>query len=273
MSDKFSAVLSVYDNDNEDHFNIAVKSLLNQTLQPSEIVIVVDGPVSAGIDKVLQEISSNEIVKIIKLPKNVGRGAARHTAISATENDLVAIMDADDICVEDRFEKQVKAMNTSEVDILGGYIEEFRNEPGDLKKTRPVQVSHDKIIQFSKWKQPVNHVTMMFRKHVYFEIGGYKPYKMLEDFDLFHRLIKHGAKFQNIPENLVFVRIPENYISKRTGARYAREERMILREMYKSGHINLVQFLFNTLARSLVRALPYSLVDKIYNNILRKKDG
>lgn len=272
MPAKLTAIISVYKNDDPNYFNDAVNSLLGQTLLPDEILIIVDGPVGDQIKKQLNEFSKYEVVKVKMLDKNVGRGKARHIAISAAKNDYIAMMDADDISKSDRFEKQMAKISESNADIVGSYIEEFEETPGDKKIIRKVPVTHDQIMKFAKWKQPMNHVTILFKKQAYLSTGGYRGFKMLEDFELFHRMILNGMKFVNIPEVLVYVRFSEKNQSKRSGLSYFKEEYQVLKEMKQSGHMNAVQFILSCFIRLTTRMMPLSLANKFYTYILRNRD-
>ena len=106
---KFSVSMCVYGGDNARWFETAIESVLNQTLVPNEIVLVVDGPVPDDLDGVIRKFEESELFKVIRLETNQGHGIARKTGLDNCTNELVAIMDADDICAPTRFEKQIKA--------------------------------------------------------------------------------------------------------------------------------------------------------------------
>ncbi|MEX2411722.1 MAG: glycosyltransferase [Candidatus Paceibacterota bacterium] len=272
MSPKLSTIISVYKNDDPEYFSEAVQSLLDQTLLPDEILITVDGPVGKGIEKVLNSFAEYDVINIHKLPENVGRGKARHIAITSAKFEYIAMMDADDISKKDRFEKQMKKIRDSDADIIGSYIEEFEKFPGDTKIIRKVPITHEQIMKFAKWKQPMNHVTILFKRQAYLGTGGYRGFRMLEDFELFHRMILSGMRFANIPEVLVYVRFAEENQSKRSGMRYFKEEYQILKEMRKSGHMNSIQFMFSFLIRLITRIMPLGIANKFYKYILRYRD-
>ena len=95
MNLSFSVSMCVYGGDNAEWFSQAVNSVLNQTVQPDEIVLVVDGPVPEDLDRMICEYESNPIFHVIRFKENKGHGEARRAGLSQCKNELVAIMDAD----------------------------------------------------------------------------------------------------------------------------------------------------------------------------------
>jgi glycosyltransferase involved in cell wall biosynthesis len=68
-------------------------------------------------------------VKILRLERNLGPGLSRDHAIRASKHNIVAIMDADDLCSFNRFERQLHELTINGVDVVGGFIEEFNIIP------------------------------------------------------------------------------------------------------------------------------------------------
>ena len=123
---KFSVSMCVYGRDNPEWFNDAVESVLNQSARPSEVVLVVDGPVPKELDFIIKKYEENELFHIIRFAENQGHGNARRAGLAACSNELVAIMDADDISHSTRFERQLTEFSLhSDVDVVGGNITEF----------------------------------------------------------------------------------------------------------------------------------------------------
>lgn len=121
MKTKFSVCMSVYKNDNTADFKTAVYSIFNQTCRPDEIVLVIDGPVSEDMYETIDVLKKKTgIMKVIQLEKNMGHAIARQTGLEAARNELCAVMDADDLAVPNRFEKQLKAFEEHpEVSVVG----------------------------------------------------------------------------------------------------------------------------------------------------------
>ena len=65
--------MSVYHGDNAEHFRLALDSILDQTLVPDEIVLVVDGPINSDINEVIDDYSNRTIpFRVIRMKKNMG---------------------------------------------------------------------------------------------------------------------------------------------------------------------------------------------------------
>ena len=120
----FSVSMCVYGGDNPAWFAAAVDSVVNQTVAPDEIVIVVDGPVPPELDAVIGGYEQQPLFKVIRMAENRGHGEARRIGLQHCTCDLIALMDADDISRPDRFEKQLAAFDEG-VAIVGGQITEF----------------------------------------------------------------------------------------------------------------------------------------------------
>ncbi|MEW6165074.1 MAG: glycosyltransferase [Pseudomonadota bacterium] len=260
----FSVVMSVYHADNPDFFLQAVDSVLSQTIPPRELIVSVDGPVTPGIEAALSEIEKLPVTRLLRLPENQGPGGARHTAILSARHEIVAIMDADDISLPDRFEQQLGHLESSGADVVGGFIEEFEKVPGDLRRIRRVPLTHGDISRFGKWRQPMNHVTIMFRREAYMRAGGYQALRSIEDYDLYYRLCMTGAKFANIRNVLVFVRGGTSILNRRRGLLYLRRELALIRRMRQSGFLTAWQWVANSSVRIAIRSLPSPLVSLIY---------
>ena len=113
MGNEFSVLMLVYAGDRPDQFDAALRSITAQTLPPAEIVLVVDGPVPEGTDAVIRKYqeelaSSGTEFRIIRSEKNLGCGGAKRLGFGQCTYPLIAMMDADDLSVPDRFEKQMQ---------------------------------------------------------------------------------------------------------------------------------------------------------------------
>jgi glycosyltransferase involved in cell wall biosynthesis len=267
--EKFSVVISVYRNDNAECFNLAMNSLLDQTVPPDEIVLVVDGPVSSSIKLAISNITKLEKIKTIWLKENVGLAKSRRVAIENTKHNLVAVMDSDDISSRCRFENQLLAFKKYSCDVVGGNIEEFVNTVGDLGRQRVVPRGHDAIVNLSRWRNPINHVTLMFRKDSYLRVGGYSKVRHSEDWDLIVRMILDNAKIINLSKILVYVQAGVKMIERRRRWTTILGDFKLFKIFYDIGHISLVTLLINVLGRLILRLLPARVTSLVYEYFLR----
>jgi len=269
----FSVLMSVYKNDNPEHFKLALESIINQTIKPEEIVLVVDGPVPDTIEEVIKLYEGNSCLKVLRLPENVGHGNARKIGLEKCSNELVALMDADDICVTDRFEKQIKCFQEdSSLSVVGGNIKEFINSVENIVGIREVPQNDTDIKKYLKRRCPFNHVTVMFRKTKVEEAGGYIDWYCDEDYYLWIRMYQNNAKFMNLKDVLVYVRVGNDMYKRRGGWKYFRSEAKLQKYMFDQGIIELPTFINNILVRFVVQVLlPNNIRKLVYKKFARKK--
>lgn len=115
-----SVIIPTYNREN--FIKKCLESVLEQTYQPMEIIIVDDGSTDRTLDKV-REINSS-IIKIVALEKNCGAQAARNRGIKEAKGDWIAFLDSDDLWLRDKLEKQKKCVEQSGrlVCMGGGYV-------------------------------------------------------------------------------------------------------------------------------------------------------
>ena len=118
----------------------------------------------------------------------------------------------------------------------------------------------------------MNHVTIMFRKSAYMAVGGYKAIRYVEDYDLFYRMMISGARFENVPENLVYVRCGKEVLGRRVGLSYFRSELLLFNIMRRDKFINNTQWMLNVCIRVFARTMPRFLLGYVYKIFLRSED-
>ena len=181
---KFSVLMSVYKKENAEYFKQAMDSVINQTLAPEQIVLVRDGEVPELLQQTIDEYLEKfpELFTYVPLEQNGGLGNALNFGLNYCRNELVARMDTDDICVPDRFEKQVAFFKENpEIDIVGGNIAEFSESIEKIIDYRVVPKTQDEISKRIKTRSPLNHVTVMFKKTAVLNAGNYQPFHFVED--------------------------------------------------------------------------------------------
>lgn len=271
---KISVLMSVYKNDIAQNVKTAVESIINQTFRPSQVVIVVDGPVPDETTKTLEELKElYSEVEIYPLEQNVGLGNALKEGMTHCGNEIVARMDSDDIAVEDRFEKQIKKFEEdSELSIVGSNIAEFIGDKDNVVSIRSVPEKHEDICKYLKKRCPFNHMTVMFKKSEVEKAGGYLHWFYNEDSYLWARMYLAGCKFANIPENLVYARINEATFQRRGGYKYYKSERDLFKFMYKNKIIGWGEYQKAKAIRFVIQVLmPNSVRKYVFLKMMRKK--
>lgn len=271
---EFSVLMSLYHKENPDFLQEALESLVTQTLRPTEIVIVKDGPLPSSLEIVLESYAERypQLFRFLQLPKNMGLGLALQHGVNQCHYPLIARMDSDDVCNEQRFEKQVSYMyEHPQVDAVGSWIYEFQDFWQQSEYIREVPLIANEIKTYSKKRNPLNHMTVVFRKESVLQVGNYLPFLWNEDYYLWVRLLHHGYTIENIGEPLVFARANQDLFRRRGGFAYMLEEYKLQRELYNMRFINGKEFIQNMFIRGLVRVVPNALREFIYKSFLRQK--
>lgn len=113
MNNKYSVLMSVYYKENPEWLDIAIKSMMEQTIVTDDFVIIKDGKLTQELDTVLEKYEEKypEIFNIIQLENNVGLGPALKIGVENCKNELIARMDSDDYSIQTRCEKQLQVFN------------------------------------------------------------------------------------------------------------------------------------------------------------------
>lgn len=270
----FSVLMSLYFKENTDCLCASLVSIFKQTQIPNEVILVEDGPLTDELYSVLNEYERKYTqLKRIKLSQNGGLGKALNAGLKHCSNDLVARMDTDDIALPDRFEKQIKFMSEHpEVDISSGWLIEFNGTIDNRLSLKKVPESHKEISEYLKYRNPLNHPAVIFKKSAVEKAGGYQHFPLFEDWYLWARMMKSGAIFANIQEPLVYFRTSPEMYKRRGGVEYAKNSAKFQFKLFDLGVISLFQALKSSLIRGGVYLLPNNLRSFVYSKFLRSKD-
>jgi len=271
----FSVLSSIYYKESPAHFNACMESIWDaQTLRPTEIILIEDGPLTPELDEVIEQWQ-NKLVDTLcvkKLEKNVGLGKALNEGLKHCTNEWVFRMDTDDICTPDRFSKQVAFIKENpDVVLFGGQILEFNQDVSDAHVLKAVPENHNEIKAFAQNRCPFNHMTVAYKKSVIIEVGGYQHHLFMEDYNLWLRVIGAGYKVANLPDVILFARVGNGMHARRKGLEYIKSEKQLLNLKTELKIQNPIHANILFLIRSTFRLMPSSLLGKIYNTFLRKK--
>lgn len=272
-SSKYSVLMSLYYKENPKYFIQSIESMINQTQKPDEIVIVKDGLLTEDLEQVIN-VYKNKLgnnLKIIPLEKNMGFGLALAEGIKNCSNEFIARMDTDDISVLTRCEEQIKYMkNNPQVGMVGCIVDEFVDVTSNVVAHRILPENHNEIIQFSKKRVPIAHPSVIYRKSDVLACGNYRHRYLVEDYDLFVRLLKHGVQAYNIQKPLVYMRVSDDFFMRRGGIHYLKSLLKFNIELYEMRWFSIKDFLIRSSANVCVCLMPNRLRDLFYKKILRK---
>lgn len=268
---KFSVLMSVYKNDKPEYIKVAVDSLLNQTVLPSQIVIIEDGKVSNDLDNLLENYAKeNKIIEIHKREQNIGLGLTLNEGLNYCKYDYVARMDADDYSKPTRFEKEIAYIKKHpEVDVVGCLIEEYDEQLNNKLATRTVPEKDEDIKKYMKKRNGINHVTVIYKKDSVLKAGSYEDCPYFEDYYLWCKMIKKGCKFYNIQEELMKIRAGFDMAKRRGGLSYSKHIINFEKKIRSLGIISRADYIINLAIRLTVAIMPNSLRTFLYKKQLR----
>lgn len=269
---QFSVLMSVYYKEKAEYLNLSLESIINQTLKPTEIVLVQDGKLTKELYTVIENYKQKypDILKTYALKENQGLGKALNYGLQKCSNELIARMDTDDIAEPNRFEMQIQEFrNDNKLALCGGQIAEFADNPKEITSYRQVPIKQEEILKFAKKRNPFNHVTVMFKKQVVQNVGGYQHMPYFEDYWLWARMLEAGCKAKNVNAVLVKVRAGQGMIARRGGFEYIKDILRFENNMLKINYINILAYLKIIILRILISLISPDLRKVFYNKFLR----
>ena len=200
-----SVVLPVYNV--APYIKEAIDSILNQTIQDFEIIVIDD----CSTDKTIEIVNSykDDRIKIIAKDKNKGLIDSLNIGFKAAKGKYIARMDGDDISDSKRFEKQLQILeNNPEIKVCGSWLQAFGNDDKIIKHKE----KHEQILVNMMAHCSMSLGSVMLDR-VWVE-GEYfdENKKHVEDYDFWSKVIWKG-KFHNIQEVLYHYRIHTNQVS------------------------------------------------------------
>lgn len=204
-----SVIMPVY---NESlYIKDAIKSILNQSYQDFELIIIDDASTDNTVD-LINQFNDDRII-LIQKKNNTGYTDSLNLGIEKCSGRYIARMDGDDICHEDRFKMQFEFLDNNLDYILCG--SQFKRIDGQSSFILPAE--NDEIKAMLLRGNQFIHPSVMIRKSVLIEnnLRYNKEREPAEDYDLWVRLMPYG-KFNNLIKPLVTYRIHAGQISQRS---------------------------------------------------------
>lgn len=265
---KYSVLMSLYKKENPEYLRLAIDSMLNQTVEPDEIVLVEDGPLTDELYAVLNEYP---MLHRIKNETNLGLGLALNVGLKECRNELVARMDTDDCSKPERCEKQLaRFLEKPYLAIVGSYIDEFVGNPSNVISQRIVPITSEEIYNFAKKRSAFNHPAVMYSKTAVLASDGYTNLKRNQDVDLFGRMQFDGYKAENIDEALLWFRSSDELAKRRKSWENTWSYIATIRKFWKMGYSSFTDYAIVGVAQTGMYIMPVKLQKFVYKKFLRK---
>jgi glycosyltransferase involved in cell wall biosynthesis len=275
-----SVLISTYGGESDFRLKRALDSIRDQTLAPSEIVLVVDGPVGACQEQVIVSFSSNDSfgqrLKVVRLERNAGLANALNVGLKHCGYSWVARLDSDDVAYPERFEIQWKYLQQHpNVDLLASWHRDCGEDGTPLGRIKKIPEEHDEILKHLKWRNIITHSTIIYRRDQVLRLGGYSTTLSLqEDYDLFARLAVNGARFAACQMCLVDFASTLGQRKRRGGLQYlTKSEWPARRAMLSYGFISFPFAAVSIILRTAFVLCPSNIKWFLYGFVRSKDDA
>ncbi|WP_270610595.1 glycosyltransferase [Bacteroides intestinalis] len=260
---KVGILLPVYKGDIFAFLKCAINSLLSQTYSNISIFIGIDGPVREDVLTFIDEFSVKSDIRIVRFEENRGLAAVLNDLLDIClkeKIDYIARMDADDISVDNRIQKQLDFLiSHPEVDVVGGRIEEINEQSERNGKSVTYPLTHQECFKFFRYRDPLAHPAVMFRKSFFDKAKGYRnEYRKNQDTMLWFDGFMNGCIFANLDETVLLFRVTDDfYKNRRNGFKRAKK---MLKDRFminKSLHYDWSAYLFSFLMFIMTLTPPF----------------
>ena len=219
MDKQLCVIMSLYKDDRLEYLKSATESILNQTYSDFDFYIQFDGIVKQECENYLHNLKDNR-VKIFKRNENKGLACSLNDLLKIIlfkNYKYVARMDADDISMPKRFEKQIDFLKKNrETDIIGGYILEIDKNGNSKNKHIKYPLTHEECFIFFKKRDPLAHPAVMFNKRFFLKAGFYsEEHRKNQDTILWFNGFLNDCIFANLNETVIKFRITDNLYKRR----------------------------------------------------------
>jgi len=267
----FTVLMCTYFKDDSYLLEKSIESVFKNSIKPNYFILTIDGPIPKLNEKIINKISRKYSIQLNVLEKNIGLALALNSALSLVKTEWVARADSDDINLKDRFKKQLSFID-KKFDVIGSDILEI-DKSGNLPKlTKNIPVTNQEIKKYLKLRNPINHMTVLYKTKLIKSVGGYPNIYLREDYGLWAKLVKKEAIFHNIDEVLVHVNGGKTLYKRRGGLKNAIAELKLQLLLYQCKIKPLFLAFFHLILRGTFLLLPSKIVEKIYIEKFRNKN-
>ena len=263
MTKKVSVIMSIY-NEPIKYIEQSIGSMLKQTYENLEIILVLDNPENADAESFLNRVANKyKNIIFIKNASNCGLVRSLNKALDLCSGEYVARMDADDISYPQRIEEQVQYLNDNNLDLVGCNIENI-DKNNSVTATTFYPETNKKIKKYLFYASAMAHPTWLTKKCVYDMLNGYREIDACEDYDFLIRAAQKNVKMGVCQKILFRYRINDSGISstkkviQKCNFRY-------LRKMYRMGNSFSVEE-YNDYLLSETYLKTYKKLEKYYLN-------
>lgn len=263
---RLAVIMSLYKSDTLDFVKLAVESILHQTFYDFDFHIQYDGYIQNDVDIYLSAITDS---RVFLHRRDVNKGLAYSlnellSQILPGGYEFIARMDADDISMPMRFERQIEYMDSHpETDCLGTWAVEIKSDGSEFYR-KGMPETHNECWKLFMIRDCMIHPTVMFRRSYFEKAGVYSLDTYFgEDTMMWAQGFANGCKFANLPEYLFKFRLNDDFFSRRRGWKHAKGILTLRWKVNKMLHYPLKAYLY-AIAYAGAKLMPTKVLNLIY---------
>ena len=268
--ENYSILMTIYKKDNPDFAKASIDSMLKQTHRTNDFVLVCDGEITEELSTVVDTYVAEHpnIFNVVRIPQNVGLGAALRYGVSVCKNEIVARMDDDDIAKPERCEHEIGYLRDNpDCVLVGAHMNEFDNDPNVTIRIKRVPIGFENIKKYARRRNPFNHSTVMFRKSAVLEAGNYSEMRTNQDVELWVRMLNKGYHCENMDEILVDFRFDNNTLERRKEWKNAKLMIEVWSQFRKNRYCSYWDYIVVKWVQIAIYIMPKKMLNWVYNNL------
>ncbi len=269
MAYKCAVIMSLYKSDVQEYVILATESILNQSYTNFEFYIQYDGPIQKDVDDYLSGLK-DERIHISRREENKGLAYSLNELLNIVipmQYEYIARMDADDISLPERLEKQIAFMDAHpDMDCLGTWAIEINSNGSEFYR-KQMPETHEGCWKQFMIRDCMIHPTVMFRRSYIKKAGLYSLDTYFgEDTMMWAQGFANDCKFANIPEYLFKFRLNDDFFNRRRGWKHAKGILTLRWRVNKMLHYPLKAYLY-AIAYAIAKMMPTKILNMIYRKV------
>ena len=239
---KLSVVMPVYNA--EKFLHDSINSVLNQTFKEYEFIIINDGSTDKSLEIIETYRLKDERIFLISR-ENKGLIFSLNEGIEKSKGKFIARMDADDINISSRFQKQIDIMENKQIDICGSHFS-IVNQHNKYLTTIFCPLNENSTLLFLAVATPFAHGSVMIRRSFlekYKLKYGQTKFNYTEDKSLWYQMFQNGARFYNVNEVLFLYRELSNSLSTNNSKKLRNDNYLLKKELVRKHFRSIKQAL------------------------------
>jgi glycosyltransferase involved in cell wall biosynthesis len=248
-------------------FGAAIESVYNNSLQPAQVIVVVDGPLTDNFKDKIRKYQKHYEFEVVWLKEKSGLTKALNIGLGLVTSKWTFRADGDDVNMDYRFLEQYILLEEG-YELVGGWAREI-DRGGNELGTRKVPETDEEIRKYIRYRNPFNHMTVAYSTERARKVGGYPSIYLREDYGLWASMLNDGAKTYNIQKILVHASAGAEQYMRRSGRSYLVAEYSLQKHLIAERQTTMILGLLIGFLRAIVFGSPKYLHMQIYRRLLR----